>query len=91
VLSENRNPKPSFRLRLDGPGKLTKFLHIDKTFNGHNMTKGKKVWLEYPKTKRKFRIIKSPRIGIDYAKHCKSWKWNFKAVNCQPNENARVD
>jgi DNA-3-methyladenine glycosylase len=64
--------------RLNGPGKLTKFLHIGKTFNGHDLTRGEKLWLEYPKIKKRFRIQKSPRIGVDYAKHCKNWKWNFK-------------
>ena len=78
-------------LVLDGPAKLTKYLHINKSLNGHNLTKGEKLWIEkrHPMSKGKktsdvshFEIIKSPRIGVDYAKHCKNWKWNFKAVLC---------
>jgi len=63
---------------LNGPGKLTKFLSIDKLLNGHDLTKRYELWLEYPKKKRRFKIEKSPRIGVDYAKHSKKWQWNFK-------------
>jgi DNA-3-methyladenine glycosylase len=69
-------------LQINGPGKLTKFLHIDKTFNGYDLTRGEKLWIElgHPMSK-KFKIIKSPRVGIDYARHCREWKWNFKLVD----------
>lgn len=73
-LVENKNKL----LNLNGPGKLTKFLHIGKSFNGIDLTIGKKLWIESGKfDRKKYRIIKSPRIGVDYAKHCKDWKWNF--------------
>lgn len=65
---------------LNGPGKVTKFFHIDKTLNGHDLTHGEKLWLECPKNKGKLKIIRSPRIGVDYAGHCKAWKWNFRVV-----------
>jgi len=64
--------------RFNGPGKVTKFLHLGKSLNGYDLTKGQKIWLEKPKIKRPFRVIKSPRVGIDYAKHCQKWMWNFK-------------
>lgn len=66
---------------LNGPGKLTKFLHIGKSLNGYDLTIGKKIWIERPENKKKFKIIKSSRIGIDYARHCRKWKWNFKIAN----------
>lgn len=68
---------------LDGPGKLTKFLRIDKSLNGHDLTKGEKLWLESRLGHRmsKLKITRSPRVGIDYARHCKEWKWNFKITN----------
>ncbi|MDR3558835.1 MAG: DNA-3-methyladenine glycosylase [Candidatus Pacebacteria bacterium] len=65
-------------LRLDGPGKLTKYLHIDKSLNGHNLTRGDKLWIECPAEKKKYKITRSPRRRIEYAKHCKDWKWNFQ-------------
>jgi DNA-3-methyladenine glycosylase len=71
------------RANLNGPGKLTKFLHIDKSLNGHDLTKRERLWIEsassQTKNRRRLKIIKSPRVGIDYAKHCKEWKWNFTA------------
>jgi DNA-3-methyladenine glycosylase len=63
---------------LNGPAKLTKYFYINRSLNGHDLTKGKKLWLEQLNRKIKFKIIKSPRIGVDYAKHCKDWKWNFR-------------
>jgi len=64
---------------LNGPGKLTKFFYINKSFNGANLITGEKLWLEHNEVNRKkYRIIKSHRVGVDYAKHCKKWKWNFK-------------
>jgi DNA-3-methyladenine glycosylase len=63
---------------LGGPGKLTKFLFIDKGLNGVDLTVGKKLWIELGKfDRKKYHIVKSPRVGVDYAKHCKYWKWNF--------------
>jgi DNA-3-methyladenine glycosylase len=67
-------------LHLDGPGKLTKYLHIDKALNGHDLTSGKKLWIECLAKRKRYKITKSPRVGIDYARHCKEWKWNFRVV-----------
>ena len=65
--------------KTNGPGKLCKFLKIDKKLNGWDMTKGEKLWIEArdPKTKLP-RIKKSKRIGVDYAKHCKEYLWRFQ-------------
>ena len=63
---------------LDGPGKLCKFLRIDRKLNQWDLTKGKKLWLEYPAqgfSRRK--IVAGKRIGIDYAQHCKEYLWRF--------------
>lgn len=66
------------KVALDGPGKVTRFLQIDKALNGHDVTLGEKLWIERPKQLPRRKIIASPRIGIDYAKHARHWKWNFK-------------
>jgi len=65
----------------NGPGKLTKFMHIDKALNGHDLTRGEKLWIEQPTRKTRGKIIRSPRVGVDYARHCKNWKWNFRLVD----------
>lgn len=70
--------------KLSGPGKLTKFLHIDKSLNDWDLTKGEKLWLESAswrtKSRKRYKIIKSPRVGVDYARHAKAWKWNFQIL-----------
>jgi DNA-3-methyladenine glycosylase len=63
--------------KTDGPGKLCKFLKIDRKLNGWNMTKGEKLWIERGIKIKKIQIHKDKRIGIDYAKHCKDYLWRF--------------
>lgn len=49
----------------DGPGKLTKALHIDRNLNGEDFISSKELWLE-EKTNQ-YHYSASKRIGIDYA------------------------
>lgn len=63
---------------LDGPGKLCKFLKIDRKLNKWDLTKGRKLWLEPRDSKGKLpKIKKSRRVGIDYAQHCREYLWRF--------------
>ena len=67
--------------KTNGPGKLTKFLQIDRKLNGWDLTKGKKLWIEKPAQKiSKKSIMAGRRVGIDYAKHCKHLLWRFYLV-----------
>jgi len=64
--------------KTNGPGKLCRFLKIDKKFNRWDLAKGEKIWIEPCDPKMKLpKIQKSKRIGIDYAKHCKEYLWRF--------------
>jgi DNA-3-methyladenine glycosylase len=64
--------------RTDGPGKLCKFLKIDRKLNKWDLTKGEKLWLESRSPRAKLLGVKrSRRIGIDYAKHCREYLWRF--------------
>ena len=67
--------------KINGPGKITKLLRVSKILNGHDLTKGQRLWLEPRNDKKRLKIIKSPRVGIDYARHSKEWKWNFKIAD----------
>lgn len=59
-----------------GPGKLTQAFSIDRKLNGANLTRGKKIWVEeYDFSK--FKIVKSSRIGVDYAGKAKHWEWRY--------------
>lgn len=54
--------------KLNGPGKLTKFLEIDGTINGLNASDNSSLWFEdrgiiIPNNK----IRRTPRIGVHYA------------------------
>lgn len=60
----------------NGPGKLTKNLNIDKSFQGENIVRSNRIWIENSTQIIDYNI--SPRIGIDYAGEI--WKnkpWRF--------------
>ncbi len=53
---------------LSGPGKITKYFKIDKNFNGIKTNKKTGLWIEDRGVKvSKKKIIKSERVGVDYA------------------------
>lgn len=69
------------RKKTNGPGKLCKFLKIDRKLNGWDMAKGEKLWIEKPAQNfSKKNIVAGRRIGVDYAKHCKEYLWRFSIV-----------
>jgi DNA-3-methyladenine glycosylase len=52
---------------INGPGRLTRALKIDKNLNNKMLGRGTGLWIEVPKLKSKFKTIRTPRIGIDYS------------------------
>ncbi len=69
----------------NGPGKLCRYLKLNKTFYGEDLTKSKRIWLEDRGEKIKLRNIKNaPRIGINYAgSYWLKKKWRFYIKNNQ--------
>jgi len=68
----------SSKIITNGPAKLTKALQIDKSFNGlpiYNKKNG--LWIEGRAKDEKLQIVKTTRIGIDYAGKYKDKKWRF--------------
>jgi len=62
----------------NGPGKLCRWLEIDKSFNGEDLTKSKRIWLEDRGEKiKKSQIKASRRIGVDYAREWAKKPWRF--------------
>jgi DNA-3-methyladenine glycosylase len=60
----------------EGPGKLTKFLKIDKSLNGENLSLSDRLWIEDDGYRPAFRTGK--RVGIDYAANKdKNRLWRF--------------
>jgi DNA-3-methyladenine glycosylase len=59
-----------------GPGKLTKFLKIDKSFYGEDLVTSDRIWIEDSEIIHG--IKNGPRIGIDYAgEYWKSRPWRY--------------
>lgn len=66
----------------NGPAKLTKFLQINKLFNGLPIyIKKYGLWIEKGVGVKKSQIIKKPRIGVDYAGKYKEKNWRYYIKN----------
>lgn len=48
-----------------GPGRVTRLLQMDKSYNGVSLIDSANIWIE-PAT-QKFKFISTARVGIDYA------------------------
>ncbi len=60
----------------DGPGKLCMALDIDRSLNKEDLN-GNKVYIEYPEEQDEFNILRSKRVGIDYAEEAIDYLWRF--------------
>lgn len=65
------------RKETDGPGKLCRFLGIDRSLNEWDITKGEKLWVESGRESDDEAILSMKRVGIDYAEHCREYPWRF--------------
>ncbi len=71
-----RGPRGGVHLT-SGPGKLTKALGIDRSFNGKSLLDDE-IWIEDSGTKLASKmIVASERIGIDYAGEDARLPWRF--------------
>jgi DNA-3-methyladenine glycosylase len=60
-----------------GPGLLCRAMHIDKKLNGADLC-GDSLWLERPSAiRRRPRIARSERIGVEYAGEWAHRPWRF--------------
>lgn len=66
----------SLRRITSGPGKLTKALGIDRTFDGKDLN-STEVWIEEGERVSSRLIVASARIGIDYAGKDALLPWRF--------------
>nr|WP_315899933.1 DNA-3-methyladenine glycosylase [Membranihabitans marinus] len=74
-----RGEKISDKQLTNGPGKLCQALGIDRTLNGLSVNKssGNPLWVEPYVQVPTDEIIKSKRVGIDYAEEWKEKLWRF--------------
>lgn len=76
-MMKARMNTPNIRRITSGPGKLTKALGIDRSFNAKHLT-GSDVWIaDDGLTVKKQQIKASKRIGIDYAGKDADLPWRF--------------
>lgn len=67
----------------NGPGKLTRWLELDKSFDSQDLVKSRRIWIAGEKHKSKFdklkksQITSTSRIGIDYAEEWAKKPWRF--------------
>lgn len=50
-----------------GPGKVSKYLKLDETFYGEDLSKSNRIWVENGAKVRKSEVIVAKRIGVGYA------------------------
>ncbi|MDA3557202.1 DNA-3-methyladenine glycosylase [Acinetobacter sp. AOR15_HL] len=62
--------KKEYKL-LAGPGKLTRYLGIDRSLKGQTLGEESGLWIESASTQPE--VVMTPRIGIDYAEEAKEW------------------
>lgn len=64
---------------INGPGKLTRYFSIDRSFNSKLLLPSNKLWIE--ETNLRFDYDTTPRIGVEYAKEWKLKPWRYVAKN----------
>lgn len=76
ILGENHLPE--LPRRIDGPGRVCRFLGVDRTHNRLDATLGTTLWIEDQGLAVSRKQIQTlPRIGIDYAGEWAQKLWRF--------------
>ncbi|MDP3785030.1 MAG: DNA-3-methyladenine glycosylase [bacterium] len=65
---------------LSGPGKVSKYFHIDKSLNAKKLGKKTGLWVEQDSNVLRSKIQASRRIGVDYAGKWAEKPWRFFVV-----------
>ena len=73
---KRRRKMDDVRNLCNGPAKLAQALGISRKHNGHDLTRGDKIWIE-PRVGPAPKIATGVRIGIDYAGEDAALPWRF--------------
>jgi DNA-3-methyladenine glycosylase len=82
---------PVCQNRIDGPGRVSRFLDIDRTHNGLDTTLGRNLWIEdhgLVVTRKQTQAL--PRIGVDYAGEWAKKLWRFCLPTPPPQNTRRI-
>lgn len=72
-------------LLINGPGRLTRAMEIDRSLNRIDMTVGEQLWFEDRRMKLpRNRVAAFPRIGVDYAGEWAKKPWRFRLADEEP-------
>ena len=66
---------------VSGPGRIGRFLQLDKSFYGEDLGTSNRLWLEYGETIEEESMEHLPRVGVDYAGSYWAgilWRWRKK-------------
>jgi DNA-3-methyladenine glycosylase len=69
---------PILQTRIDGPGRVCRFLEVDHTHSGLDATLNTTLWIEdrgLPVSRKQIQAL--PRIGVDYAGEWAKKLWRF--------------
>jgi DNA-3-methyladenine glycosylase len=62
---------------MKGPGRVGRWLLVDKSFYGEDLISSKRIWIEKGSIPKGAKITKTSRIGVSYAKEWAKKKWRF--------------
>jgi DNA-3-methyladenine glycosylase len=81
VLLRALEPVESLDHKTWGPGLLCRAMNIDRTLYGADL-RGQRLWIEHPQErKRRVRVARATRIGIDYSGEWAKRLWRFFAAD----------
>ncbi|MGL5741057.1 MAG: DNA-3-methyladenine glycosylase [Legionella sp.] len=84
ILLRAIEPIKNIQERTQGPGLLSKAMHIDKRLNQHDLTSDV-FYIAEIENQLPFTIVEKPRIGVDYAKD-----WAKKLLRFYIKDNAFI-
>lgn len=66
----------SWNSKVEGPGRVGKWVKLDKSFYGENISSSRRIWIEQTKNFGDY-VQQTPRIGVDYAGEWAKKPWRF--------------
>ena len=84
ILLRAIEPIKNIQGRTQGPGLLSKAMHIDKQLNQHDLT-GDTFYIAEAENQQSITIVEKPRIGVHYAKD-----WAEKLLRFYIKDNAFI-
>ena len=93
VLIRAVEHRSSSAILIDGPGRVCRSFHVDRTLNRWDLTVGERLWLEDRGERiTDAEVITAPRIGVDYAGDWAAKPWRFRLARWtrQPRQKVKV-